>query len=31
MTCVIATGERHSMRELCALAFAHIGLDYRAT
>ena len=26
---VIATGESHSVRELCALAFAHLGLDYR--
>jgi GDPmannose 4,6-dehydratase len=26
---VIATGETHSVREFCDLAFAHIGLDYR--
>jgi GDPmannose 4,6-dehydratase len=26
---VIATGETHSVREFCALAFAHVGLDYR--
>jgi GDPmannose 4,6-dehydratase len=27
---VIATGEAHSVRELCELAFGHVGLDYRA-
>ncbi len=26
---VIATGEAHSVRELCELAFTHVGLDYR--
>jgi GDPmannose 4,6-dehydratase len=26
---VIATGESHSVREWCELAFAHVGLDYR--
>ena len=26
---VIATGETHSVRELCEIAFAHVGLDYR--
>ncbi|OFX22873.1 MAG: GDP-mannose 4,6-dehydratase [Anaeromyxobacter sp. RBG_16_69_14] len=26
---VIATGESHSVRELCELAFAHVGLDYK--
>jgi GDPmannose 4,6-dehydratase len=26
---VIATGELHSVREFCELAFAHAGLDYR--
>ncbi len=25
---VIATGESHSVREFCELAFAHVGLDY---
>ena len=25
---VIATGETHSVRELCELAFGHVGLDY---
>ena len=25
---VIATGETHSIRELCQLAFAHVGLNY---
>ncbi len=25
---VIATGEAHSVRELCELAFGHVGLDY---
>jgi GDPmannose 4,6-dehydratase len=25
---VIATGETHSVREFCELAFAHAGLDY---
>jgi GDPmannose 4,6-dehydratase len=26
---VIGTGESHSVRELCGLAFSHVGLDYR--
>jgi len=26
---VFATGETHSVRELCQLAFEHVGLDYR--
>jgi GDPmannose 4,6-dehydratase len=26
---VIATGESHTVREVCELAFAHLGLDYR--
>lgn len=26
---VIATGEMHSVREFCEVAFDHIGLDYR--
>ena len=26
---VIGTGESHSVRELCELAFNHVGLDYR--
>jgi GDPmannose 4,6-dehydratase len=26
---VVATGELHSVREFCELAFAHVGLDYR--
>jgi GDPmannose 4,6-dehydratase len=26
---VIATGESHSVRELCEVAFAHVGRDYR--
>jgi len=26
---VIATGESHSVREFCELAFRHVGLDYR--
>ncbi len=26
---VCATGEAHSVRELCELAFGHVGLDYR--
>jgi GDPmannose 4,6-dehydratase len=25
---VVATGETHSVREFCQLAFAHVGLDY---
>jgi GDPmannose 4,6-dehydratase len=25
---VVATGETHSVRELCELAFGHVGLDY---
>lgn len=26
---VLATGETHSVREFCELAFSHVGLDYR--
>ena len=26
---VIGTGETHSVREFCEIAFAHVGLDYR--
>jgi GDPmannose 4,6-dehydratase len=26
---VIATGESHTVRELCEAAFGHVGLDYR--
>lgn len=26
---IIATGETHSVRELCEAAFSHVGLDYR--
>jgi GDPmannose 4,6-dehydratase len=26
---VVATGESHSVREYCEIAFAHVGLDYR--
>jgi GDPmannose 4,6-dehydratase len=26
---VVATGEAHSVRELCDIAFSHVGLDYR--
>jgi len=26
---VIATGETHSVRELCEIAFGEVGLDYR--
>lgn len=26
---VVASGETHSVREFCALAFEHVGLDYR--
>ena len=26
---VIATGESHSVREFCEVAFAHAGLDYK--
>ena len=26
---VVGTGESHSVRELCDLAFSHVGLDYR--
>lgn len=26
---VVATGETHSVRELCELAFGHVGLNYR--
>ncbi len=25
---MIATGETHSVREFCEVAFAHVGLDY---
>jgi GDPmannose 4,6-dehydratase len=27
--CIVATGETHSVRELCDLAFRNVGLDYR--
>lgn len=27
---VVATGETHSVRELCEVAFGHVGLDHRA-
>jgi GDPmannose 4,6-dehydratase len=27
---VVASGQTHSIRELCACAFGHVGLDYRA-
>ena len=26
---VLATGETHSVRDLCEEAFSHVGLDYR--
>ncbi|MNZ92050.1 GDP-mannose 4,6-dehydratase [compost metagenome] len=26
---VIATGETHSVREFCEIAFSHVGLDYQ--
>jgi GDPmannose 4,6-dehydratase len=26
---VVATGESHSVRELCEIAFSHLGMDYR--
>jgi GDPmannose 4,6-dehydratase len=26
---VLATGEAHSVRDLCETAFQHVGLDYR--
>jgi len=26
---VLATGETHSVRDLCEVAFSHLGLDYR--
>lgn len=26
---IIATGETHSVREFCEIAFSHVGLDYR--
>ena len=26
---IVATGEAHSVREFCDVAFAHVGLDYR--
>ncbi len=26
---IIATGETHSVREFCQIAFSHVGLDYR--
>ena len=26
---VVSTGEVHSVRELCEIAFSHVGLDYR--
>jgi GDPmannose 4,6-dehydratase len=25
---VVATGETHTVRELCEIAFAHVGLDW---
>ncbi len=28
---VVASGEVHTVREFCAAAFAHLGLDYRST
>ncbi len=27
---VVSTGETHAVRELCEVAFGHVGLDYRA-
>ena len=27
---MIATGQTHSVRELCDVAFGHLGLDYQA-
>ncbi len=27
---VVATGEAHTVREVCEIAFAHVGLDWRA-
>ena len=27
---VIATGEQHTVREFCELAFSHVGLDWEA-
>ena len=29
LDCVIATGETHSVREFCNIAFSHVGLDYQ--
>ena len=26
---VVATGETHSVRELCQIAFEHVGLDWQ--
>ena len=26
---VLSTGETHTVREFCEVAFAHVGLDYR--
>ena len=26
---IVATGETHSVHDLCELAFRHVGLDYR--
>jgi len=26
---VVATGENHSVREFCEVAFGHVGLDYK--
>jgi len=26
---VVATGEAHSVRELCEIAFSHVGLNYQ--
>ena len=29
LDCVLATGQTHSVRDLCRIAFARVGLDYR--
>jgi GDPmannose 4,6-dehydratase len=29
MDCVVATGQTHSVRDFCAAAFGHVGLDWR--
>jgi GDPmannose 4,6-dehydratase len=29
LDCVVATGQTHSVRDFCAAAFAHVGLDWR--